>query len=225
MLADGVFVYLFRLGSLGVVSYPLLPIIFSVCFFLAFCAWAAPGSGVTDIGATESAAAAFSSSGLFSPTAYFWSVCSVTRQRCASDHIAFRVFLAYQLVACCVSSSLPRLSVPQESYVRSWAIAVGINNVSQWAGLFKTTAQTILLATILDQIGFIRAEPWLETWVDFISVQATLFSGRPTTLGERMRRHSARHVLRSHALGCIARGRPRQRLFAVILPAEMHDLS
>lgn len=56
-----------------------------------------------------------------------------------------------------------------------------MDHASQWKDVFKETLQLAVIVVILDRLGFIDGESWLEVHCDTLSVQATLFHGRAVT--------------------------------------------
>lgn len=44
--------------------------------------------------------------------------------------------------------------------------------------MIKTAVQAAVLMVILDRLGFVGGEPWMEQFMDSLSVQATLLQTR-----------------------------------------------
>lgn len=59
-------------------------------------------------------------------------------------------------------------------------IGLAVENASQWKDVLKEAAQVAVIIVIIDRLGFIDSETWLEGHADTLSVQATLF-GRAVT--------------------------------------------
>lgn len=55
--------------------------------------------------------------------------------------------------------------------------------------MLKEAIQVALIIFILDRIGFVDGDPWLETHLDTLSVQATLFSGKTQSWLDRLKAH------------------------------------
>lgn len=62
-------------------------------------------------------------------------------------------------------------------------------NATQWKAVIQEALQIAILLIILDRLGFVDGDPWLETLLDTMSVQATLFSGRPQSWADRLKTH------------------------------------
>lgn len=67
---------------------------------------------------------------------------------------------------------------PSRRFLRTQAVGLGIDNASQWKDLFTDGVKLVIVILILDRIGFIDNEQWLENHVDTMSVQAALFHGK-----------------------------------------------
>lgn len=50
-------------------------------------------------------------------------------------------------------------------------------------------SQLLFLMRIMESFGFISNEAWLEGYIDFLSVQATMFNKSGVTWWDRMRTH------------------------------------
>ena len=80
-------------------------------------------------------------------------------------------------------------SSTESSFVRSWLIALGVDNAKQWQDILRAALQSAALMFVLDRMWIMSNAAWLEQHVDFMSVQATLLTAVPTTFVKRVRRH------------------------------------
>lgn len=55
--------------------------------------------------------------------------------------------------------------------------------------MIKEALQVALIVIILDRIGFVDGDPWLETHLDLLCVQATMLSGASWSWVERLKAH------------------------------------
>lgn len=62
-----------------------------------------------------------------------------------------------------------------------------MDNAWQWKDLLKDAIKMALVVLILDKIGFIDNEQWLENHVDTMSVQSALFHGKAMTWWQSLR--------------------------------------
>lgn len=70
-----------------------------------------------------------------------------------------------------------------------------MENASQWKDVFKEALQVAVILVLLDRLGFVEAENWLEAHADTLSVQAALIGGAGTTglaAARRFMEHTAR---------------------------------
>lgn len=58
---------------------------------------------------------------------------------------------------------------------------MAFDNVSECRDLLSETLQLVLVITILDGLHLLPRWMWLERWLDHVSIQATLVSGRAST--------------------------------------------
>lgn len=103
--------------------------------------------------------------------------------------------LGLRLCAERLACSSPRAS----NDATAQAIGLAVDNAMQWKHVAKEAAQTVLVVVLLDRIGFRGGEPWLESYCDTLSVQASLFRGRAVGWWENTRRfmeHTSRIELK-----------------------------
>jgi hypothetical protein len=65
----------------------------------------------------------------------------------------------------------------EEEFARAWAVGVGLNQLNDLQAFVVTTAQVLLAATVLDALFLLPNVRWLETQVDYASVQASSLRG------------------------------------------------
>ena len=80
-------------------------------------------------------------------------------------------------------------SSTEASFVRSWLIALGVENARQWQDILRAALQSAVLMFVLDRMWVMSNAAWVEQHVDYLSVQATLLTGRVATWSKRVRRH------------------------------------
>lgn len=80
-------------------------------------------------------------------------------------------------------------SQAEESFSTDWGTGLAIEQASQWRGIAQSLLVEVAILLVLDQLKVIPVGQWLEEQMDFLSVQATLFHGKGTGWGERMRSH------------------------------------
>lgn len=64
-----------------------------------------------------------------------------------------------------------------------------MQNATQWKEVFKTAIQAAIVLVLLDRLGLVGGEPWLEGLLDTLSVQATMLHGRAVTWAQGLRDH------------------------------------
>ena len=69
----------------------------------------------------------------------------------------------------------------EESFARSWAVSIGLGQLSDMQSFLITTVQVLLAATVLDALWLLPNRRWLETQLDFASVQASSLQGAGTS--------------------------------------------
>ena len=77
----------------------------------------------------------------------------------------------------------------EASFVKSWLIALGVENARQWQDILRAALQAAVLMFVLDRMWIMSNAAWVEQHVDYLSVQATLLTGRVVTWSKRVRRH------------------------------------
>lgn len=60
---------------------------------------------------------------------------------------------------------------------------------TQWQSTVSEVLYVIVVVSVLDRIGALGLGYWVEHYLDFASVQATMFTGRAVSWRERLRRH------------------------------------
>ena len=75
------------------------------------------------------------------------------------------------------------------AFARSWMTGLGVDQAVQWQDVAKGAAESAALLLLLDQLRVLPNPRWLERHVDMLSVQATLLTGTPQPLRERLRAH------------------------------------
>lgn len=81
----------------------------------------------------------------------------------------------------------------EDSFVRDWLIAWGMENASAMQEMFKELGQAILIILILDKLWFQKNEFWMEEHLDFLSVQATMLGRDDLNFIQRTLMHM-RHI-------------------------------
>jgi hypothetical protein len=74
-------------------------------------------------------------------------------------------------------------------FVIGWLVNVACDNARQWQDILKSAAQSALSMFVLDRLWVTSSNAWAEQHIDFLSVQATLLTGRVVSRLKRMRRH------------------------------------
>ena len=64
----------------------------------------------------------------------------------------------------------------EESFTRSWGISYGMDAARQWKDLAQEMLKAVVVMLILERLYLTRNTLWLETYVDYLSLQALLFS-------------------------------------------------
>lgn len=77
----------------------------------------------------------------------------------------------------------------EASFVRQWAIGVGLENLTEWNAILREGIKVAVVLVLFDRLGYIGGEPWLEVHVDSLSIHATMFHGRAMTWLQSMREH------------------------------------
>ena len=65
----------------------------------------------------------------------------------------------------------------EQQFSKTFGIGYALDQLSQWQDVFTTALKAAFLVVLLDMLRITRNMPWLETYVDFLSVQANLFDG------------------------------------------------
>ena len=66
----------------------------------------------------------------------------------------------------------------ETQFSTTFGIGYAMDQASEWQGVFTTAFKAAFLVILLDMLRITRNMPWLETYVDFLSVQAHLFDGQ-----------------------------------------------
>lgn len=66
----------------------------------------------------------------------------------------------------------------EHDFSTTFGIGYALDQVTEWKDVFSTAFQAAVLVVCLDMLRITRNMPWLETYVDFVSVQAHLFDGQ-----------------------------------------------
>lgn len=77
----------------------------------------------------------------------------------------------------------------ESSFVRDWGIGLAIDQTGQWRDVVKGILIAVTVLLVLERLKLSSPLQWLETQADFMSVTATLLTGRPTTWWQRMKAH------------------------------------
>jgi hypothetical protein len=62
-------------------------------------------------------------------------------------------------------------------FSQTFGIGYALDQASEWKDVFTTAFKAAVLLVFLDMLRITRNMPWLETYIDFLSVQAHLFDG------------------------------------------------
>lgn len=85
----------------------------------------------------------------------------------------------------------------EQEFTKTWLTGLAIENATQFQDVLKEAVKAALILAFLEHL-FIPKGRWFALHLDFLSVQATLYSVGPTTWWQRMRAH-LRHY--AYALG------------------------
>jgi hypothetical protein len=64
----------------------------------------------------------------------------------------------------------------ERSFTRSWGISYGMDAARQWKDLVQEMFKAAVVMLILERLYLTRNTQWLEHYVDYLSLQALLFS-------------------------------------------------
>ena len=77
-------------------------------------------------------------------------------------------------------------------------MGLGIDQANQWQNVVKSAVQAAIILTLLDRLGIVSRQQWLEMHLDQFSVQAAMFHGSAMGFFERLR-HVMQHTARIEA--------------------------
>jgi hypothetical protein len=77
----------------------------------------------------------------------------------------------------------------EQSFLRSWLVALGVDNASQWRDVLYEVLKGALLLSLLDRLWLLHNVAWLEDHVDVLSVHATLLASGAVTRWQRISAH------------------------------------
>jgi len=66
----------------------------------------------------------------------------------------------------------------EQQFSKTFGIGYALDQLAQWQDVFTTAFKAAFLVVFLDMLRITRNMSWLETYVDFLSVQAHLFDGQ-----------------------------------------------
>lgn len=66
-------------------------------------------------------------------------------------------------------------------FARDWAVGLALDNAKEWFKVFKGSIKVALVIVILERIGLVGGESWLEMHLDALSIQAVLLRRRGAT--------------------------------------------
>ena len=69
----------------------------------------------------------------------------------------------------------------QKKFTQSWGVNFGVGSASEWQDVAQAAIQAAVIVVILDMLHITRDGSWFEQQVDFLSTQASLFSGAATS--------------------------------------------
>ncbi len=75
----------------------------------------------------------------------------------------------------------------QEQFSTTWGVGYALDNVQQWRDVCVEACKVALLMVVLDMLRVTTNRAWFESFCDFASVQALLFSGQARSLWGQMR--------------------------------------
>ena len=73
----------------------------------------------------------------------------------------------------------------QRKFTTSWGINFGLDSAQQWKDVVSTAVKTTVIITILDLLYILGNKPWLEDYLDMLSIQSALLTGQATTWRRR----------------------------------------
>ena len=79
------------------------------------------------------------------------------------------------------------------SFSNSWGIGVGLGQINDAKNLAITAAEGVLIVTVLEALWLVKNGNWLETYLDSVSVQATVLVDGGTRLLPAMLAAYKRH--------------------------------
>lgn len=76
----------------------------------------------------------------------------------------------------------------ETAFIKSWFTGIGIDNATQFKDIVVEGLKVALILMLLERL-MMSQDRWFSQHVDFLSVQATLFSGAGSTWWQRMKVH------------------------------------
>lgn len=77
----------------------------------------------------------------------------------------------------------------QRHFLRDWGVGLGVDNLRQWQDVAKEALKAAVVLAVLDRLGLVGGDPWLEIHLDTLSVQSTLFHGRALSRWQGLRQY------------------------------------
>ena len=74
-------------------------------------------------------------------------------------------------------------------FSNSWGIGIAISQASDASGLLTATLQAALVVTILEVLWLVTNAHWLEDYIDFVSIHATVASTRSSRVLDLLSAH------------------------------------
>ena len=63
----------------------------------------------------------------------------------------------------------------QDEFTTSWGVSYGMGQATEWQDIFDEAVKALVILAILERLQLTRHSDWLESHVDFLSLQASLF--------------------------------------------------
>jgi hypothetical protein len=76
----------------------------------------------------------------------------------------------------------------QQTFASTWGISQALDQAQQWKGILQEAVKTTLIVSALEVLRISSNVQWFEDYVDFMSVQATLFSGEQASIFAQTRK-------------------------------------
>jgi hypothetical protein len=79
---------------------------------------------------------------------------------------------------CDIHSASRRGAKAAKDFSNSWGIGVGLSQISDAQGVVTSAMQALLVITILEALWLVANGNWVESYIDFVSVHATVLASR-----------------------------------------------